>query len=131
MISRIEIPNGIEIVDLYDAPYALARIAIEHDIPPEVLTTGTYDVTPKIWTRHTHKHEVTVLDNGEGLYRMYPREDNVSITEYLGGEGLGTRSGGRVNPINADTPVAAVLGGHPFKKGLYVFGIFTFVEISL
>lgn len=131
MISHIEIPNGIEIVDLNDASYALARIALENDIQPVVLPTGTYNVTPKIWTRHTHIHEVTVLDNGEGLYRMYPREDNVSITEYLGGEELGTRSGGRVNPINADSPQAAILGGHPHKKGLYVFGIFTFIEIKL
>lgn len=90
----------------------------------EYLTTGVYSVTPSIWTKHTHNHELTVLDNGEGLYRIYPRDPKVGFVESAIEGGMTPfRQGGRVNLINAEQPLAIVAGRHPDKRQLQIFSL--------
>jgi hypothetical protein len=82
------------------------------------LEPGVYDVTPKVWTNNTHRHELTVLDNGTGLYRLYPRYGDAGYRIFGPGndEMPAITPGGRVQPLDDNNRLAIVAGGHPRKQ---------------
>lgn len=85
-------------------------------------------MTPKIWTKNLHNHELTVLDNGQGLYRIYPRDPEFGFIESASETGITNfRRGGRVNDVNAEQPVAVMGGGHPKKGELQMFGFIIYL----
>lgn len=128
MITRLEFPDGIDMPrDPNQLNSECRKLLIAHVVELEFLETGVYDITPKIWTENTHAHELTVLDNGEGLYQMYPKDSEVGFTETAGGLSSFKR-GGRMNPIDAEKPLHIVGGGHPNKPFLYIFGLIVYIR---
>lgn len=93
----------------------------------ELLVPGDYDVTPRIWTRNTHTHELTVFDNGEGLYRLRPKDEQVGTVIMEGSTTGPVQPGGNNQPINADHPWAIIAGGHPKKQGIHIFGLIAYL----
>lgn len=125
MIHRLSMPAGIPLPhEANNFEQALGELLIAHMPGVVTLDPGVYDVTPKVWTKHTHNHEVTVLDNGEGLYRITPRYAGSGYTLSPSQE---FRRGGKVQPINAEQPLAVLAGGYPHKRELQVFELFAYV----
>src|SRR5450631_3472996 len=107
MISHLAIPEGFEMpIDASLLHQALAEILVANRAELEYMQTGVYDVTPKIWTKNTHNHELTVLDNGEGLYRLYPKDSTVGVVEPANGEFGPFKKGGRVTAVNSEQPIS-------------------------
>jgi len=125
MIAKVEFPDGIELPsDPAKIQADVIRMMIEHENDIETMPTGVYDITPIIWTRNTHNHELTVLDNGQGLYRIFPKVENAGLLQTVATGGLGGfKKGGILNPINKESPLAIVAGGHPHKPRAQIFGV--------
>lgn len=129
MISRLEFPDGIDLpLDPNTMQAKVAGIVVARLADLELLDQGIYDVAPKIWTKNLHNHELTVLDNGQGLYRIYPRDPEFGFIESASQTGMTNfRRGGRVNDVNAEQPVAVIGGGHPKKRELQMFGLIIYL----
>lgn len=129
MIARIEFADGIELPrnpeTLHHDIGGLLLANIDYS---EILTPGAYDITPAIWTKHASNHELVVFDNGEGLYRMFPRYQDVGFIESDDtGKMSAFRRGGRQQPLNEDQPLAVVAGGHPTKRTLQIYNLLAYL----
>jgi hypothetical protein len=122
MISHLPMPEGVELPRDASAMRAdLGKLIIAHSLDLEILKPGVYDITPRIWTRNNHQHEVIVLDNGTGLYRMIPKTEDVGTVERTPEGTFPYTPGGHANIINEENPVVIVAGGHPTKSETQVF----------
>jgi hypothetical protein len=129
-IGRLSIPDGTPIPGPEDATgvdAVISRLFIERFAEIELLATGDYDVTPEIWTKHTHIHEVTVFDNGQGRYRMTPRDADVGYQEFWRDVSSKIHLGGRQVGINDRYPLSIIGGGHPNKPTLQIFGLVVYL----
>lgn len=80
----------------------------------EVLPEGDYDLTPKWWTKHLMDHKLTVLANGNGLYRAIPRDSDVGTRE-LSRQGVSPhKPGGNITHLPQDRDIVVVAG--PLKE---------------
>lgn len=130
MISRFEFPDGIEMPyfdENTDVNRILGRILLDNAGDVQPLVPGEYNLTPEIWTGNSYNHQLTVLNNGEGVYRATPR---------LPGAGFIDRSsrvafGGRMNPVNAKSPLLAISGGHPRKAPIQIYNLIAYKNILL
>jgi len=128
MIAKLTIAEGVPLMlepDILHLALGELLVANRHDL--EYLQPGVYDITPKIWTTHTHNHELVVLDNGEGLYRIFPRDANVGSQETSRSVLTSFRLGGRQMPINAKNPRAVIAGLNPAKQEPQIFGIIAYL----
>lgn len=131
MIASLEFPDGHDM----PAPTSLRQhvrdiiVASIDDLI--VLDPGTYDITPKLWTRNTHAHELVVLDNGTGLYRLIPKYDDSGSANLTRSGSQTFQRGGRTSVINAENPQVLVAGGHSTKRGLHIFNILTYLDIQI
>lgn len=125
---RLEIPDGEPLPgDASQLHAVMAQILITHSADLETLRSGAYDITPRIWTRNTHRHELTVFDNGEGIYRILPITENVGY-HVASNAGINPYAeGGRTQPLNATQPLHIIGGGHPRKSELQIFGLILYV----
>jgi hypothetical protein len=126
-IGRLSIPEGVDLPDPSEMHLAVAHLLVERFTEVQMLPSGVYDVTPEIWTKHTHTHEVTVFDNGQGRYRITPRDESVGYHEFWEGVSSEFHRGGRQVGINERTPLSIIGGGHPNKKTLQLFGFVMYV----
>jgi hypothetical protein len=128
MISRIEFPDGEELPEDPDRIHAaLAELVMAHSVDIVPLVPGVYDVAPKVWTKHVQNHELTVLDNGTGLYRTYPREEGAGVVETKPEGGFTPfKRGGKVLEINEKQTMAVVAGGHPRKPKLQMYSLIAY-----
>jgi hypothetical protein len=130
MIARLAVAEGHPLPERAEEFHqATGELLLSKMDELELLMPGEYDVTPKIWTKNTHNHELIVLDNGEGIYRLHPRDEGVGTLEYAPEADSGTyKAGGRQQRINAGNPFAVIAGGHPTKHKLQIFGIIAYLE---
>jgi len=136
MIARLEFPEGVPFAspDVLADRAALAAmvmgIIVENSADFTFPDPGVYDVTPKIWTRHLHEHELTVLDNGRGLYRMIPRSNDVGVYDGRTDNPLQFRPGGSSTHLGPEEPIVLITGNHPRRAGLQLFGLVSYFPNS-
>lgn len=129
-IAKLEIREGSPLLaEGKDLRSAVGKLLVARFRELELLRPGVYDVTPAIWTKNNHDHELTVFDNGEGLYKVLPKADDAGLLTVTQ-KGLEPyKPGGQQNPINNGNPIAIIGGGHPSKEGLHIFGLITYLEL--
>lgn len=127
-IARLSFPEGAPLPTNPNTLHVeVAKLVVANSGDLELLPQGDYDITPEIWTRNTHNHLLTVLDNGEGRYRMAPRESTFGY-QMAESEGLGHfQEGGRQQHIDSNNPIVILGGGHPTKPDLQLFGIVVYL----
>jgi len=128
MIARLTIAEGVPLPLDSDVLHGvIGELLLVNALAIEYPQAGVYDITPKIWTKNTHNHELVVLENGEGLYRIFPRDANVGFQELSQTGPTHFRFGGRQNPINAENRIAVIAGGHPTKRMPQIYGIIAYL----
>jgi hypothetical protein len=121
MINRLSMPDGEPLPQTQDQfMQAIGELLTAHAQDVVTLEPGVYNVTPKVWTKNTHDHELTVLDNGTGLYRIYPKYSDAGYHLFdpdntPSGTLPEVTPGGRVQPLDDQNRIAIVAGGHPRK----------------
>jgi hypothetical protein len=125
MISKIEIPDGIDMPVEPDILYAsVLGIVTAQFAELVLLEEGVYDVTPRIWTKNLHDHELGVLSDGNGMYRTIPKGPNFGFFASSGRRDETVfNHGGITTPIHQGQPIAIIGGRHPTKDGLHIFGL--------
>jgi hypothetical protein len=127
-IAELKIPDGEPLPT--GSIVAMRAVAVELMIARtselSLLGPGQYDITPDIWTKHLHNHELVVLDDGTGLYRMHPRHDDSGLAQVSPG-GTRMKQGGQNTLIDRKNPLAIVAGGHPRKPDLQMFGLIAYL----
>ena len=109
-IERLHFEDGYPINPKIPIEEQLAKAFMTHRAKIEVLPEGDYDLTPKWWTKHLMNHKLTVLENGNGIYRATPRDSDVGIRE-LSQQGVGPhKPGGNVIHLPQDRDMAIVAG---------------------
>ncbi len=128
-IGKLEIQDGAPLPKYPKTLHiALAQLLIERGEDDfEVLSSGVYDVTPSIWTKHNHDHELTVLDDGEGIYRVLPRNKSAGFVTATHPGISGFRPGGTQNRINESNPFAVIAGGHPEKEEVQIYALIAYL----
>lgn len=121
-IVRASLHEGTPLSDPANLHIEVAKLLLLETVELKRLAPGQYDVTPEIWTTNTHQHELTVLDNDEGIYRLIPKNQDVGVIA-ASSHGQDYRVGGRTQVINSESPIAIIAGGHPRKQGMHIFGI--------
>lgn len=107
-IGIIEFKDGLEVDLTPEVLHERIGSLIRENITSlELLPEGNYNVTPSWWKKHTHNHHLTVLDNGNGVYRMTPRESGVG---FLASDTREYSSGGTNVKLPEDQNVAVVAG---------------------
>ncbi len=133
-IHRLDIPEGV-VLPTQPRPDGLellvADVLTSHFAELVHLGQGQYDVTPRLWTDNTHRHELTVFDNGEGMYRMYPRRGSAGVISGSEGGIASFHAGGAQQPVNAEQPLTIIAGGHPVSRDLRVFGLIAYLPEDL
>jgi len=114
-IERLHSEDGYPVDSSKPLLGQIKRILISNQTKIEALPEGDYNLTPKWWTKHLMNHELTVLENGNGIYRMIPRNNRVGTAD-LDKQGLNKfEAGGKTIQLPQDDEVAVV--GGPLKDG--------------
>lgn len=113
-IKRIHSDNGIEFKSKNELAKVVKRELKNKAPEPELLGPGFYNLTPKVWTRHLHNHQLIVHENGTALYLTIPREEGVGIAER---ESREFREGGRKVAIPEEVPLIMIAGPKSGKGG--------------
>lgn len=126
-IERLHFEDGYPLNPRIPIVEQVVRAFTEHRAKIEVLPEGDYDLTPKWWTKHLMNHKLTVLGNGNGVYRAIPRDSDVGVGEVMQ-QGIGPhKPGGNVTHLPQDREIAIVAG--PLKDkttiGAYEVIIYT------
>lgn len=105
----------------------VARILVDNHDKIQALPEGDYDLTPKWWTKHLMNHNLTVLENGNGIYRATPRDSDVGTRE-LSQQGVSRhKPGGNIAHLPQENGMAIVAG--PLKDritmGIYEIILYT------
>ncbi len=115
MISRLSIQEGLALPR--NSEYVmrhLGELAVARDQDFLPVDVGEYDLTPSSWRQNLYRHQLIVLGNGEGCYRMIPLSlASATITQRLGDDEAILRAGGEVRDINSQSPLYGILGRDP------------------
>ncbi len=130
MILSFEVPDGLEMPMGDETKEFIGRLLIAHIDDFQPLFSGTYDITPDIWTKNTYLHKLTVLFNGQGIYRLIPRFPNVGIAVPHANDRLVYEHGGSEQYINQQFPTAIVAGGNPTKPGVHLYRAICYLDLS-
>jgi hypothetical protein len=130
MIARAEFPNGFPMLGTDNVEQRIFQLMSTNNVDFQILEPGTYDVTPYRHTERTHNHELVVLHNLQGLYRMYPRSDDAGYAAYEADKGFTHGTGGLYEPINAEQPKIIIGAGHPNRRGPQIYGFIAFLGAS-
>lgn len=122
-IERLTVHEGFLLADPERLPKALGELLLERAQDVERLNPGEYVVTPKVWSKNTHEHELVVLENGEGMYRVRPKDERSGYIQLTADGITGFGRGGREQPINDKSPLIVISGGHPHARGIHIFGL--------
>jgi hypothetical protein len=79
-----------------------------------ILPEGNYDLTPTSWTHNAGRHELTVFENGNALYRMIPLRQDTAVFDSARRD-RGFVSGGRTQLIPEDAEVTLLAS--PAREG--------------
>ena len=131
MINRLSIPEGSPMPqDMSQLNRALAELIVGRADHIVTLAPGVYDLTPKLWTKNNHRHELTVLDNNTGVMRMLPRTPEAGYIE-VDDQVISTAPGGRMQVIDDDNRLAILAGGHPDSPLLHIFELIMYAPDNL
>lgn len=122
-IERIHFEGGLEIVQDIPADLQIRAAALAFAEAREALPEGSYDLTPEWWEKHHLRHTLRVLPDGTGIFRGYPRFDDVGTTTY---PGRTYRRGGITTRLPADDEIVSVSGTRPDRKTLGIYEIVLF-----
>lgn len=129
MISYLEFPDGTPLeLNADRLQQSVGELIVANAVDLQLLEVGVYDITPKIWTKNTHNHQLDVLDDGTGLYSLFPKDSGVGFMR--SDTGMRIESGGTTNIINGENPLAVVAGGHKSKAKPQIFGIIAYLPID-
>jgi hypothetical protein len=124
MIFYLPLPEGEPMSDQpWREPQEYASLVMRHVFDIQLLQPGVKDVTPEIWSKSSPRHELTVLENGEGLHRVLPGQISVGSAEILPPIISSFIRHRLITNINRDHPLLTINGGHPRKHRMQVFGI--------
>ncbi len=127
-ILKLEIPDGEPLPrNQRQVQPEISKMILDRVTEFEMLHPGDYDITPKIWTKHAHTYELTVLSNGEGLFRVFPKTKESGYQQFSESKSTEFNVGGKTNPEKAETPLYIVSGGHPNKMDLQIFGVIMYI----
>ena len=131
MINRLSIPEGSPMPrDMSQLNMAIAELIVGRADDIVTLSPGVYDLTPKLWTKNNHLHELTVLDNNTGVMRMLPRTPEAGYIE-LDDQAISTGAGGRMQVIDDNNRLAILAGGHPDSPLLHIFELIMYAPESI
>ncbi len=127
-IERFSSAEGVEI-DPAATASELGRIVIlgmnQGKVVMETMRPGEFDITPEVWTKNLYRHTLMVHEDGTGVYRAFPVDDEVGSVEPSSPE-KGFIKGGRVInlPLDSDSfvvagPKAGVARIHLFELVFY------------
>jgi hypothetical protein len=123
-ISRLSLPEGEPLPkELSNLHLVAANIILNNLSEVKLVDPGEYDLTPRIWTKNVFNHELTVFDDGTGLYRILPKSDDAGAIEATKKSISSFEKGGRQYFINDNHPLAVVAGNHPVKQEPTIFEI--------
>jgi len=109
----------------------LVQLSKTHEDDFTVLDAETYDVTPKILGNNTPIHEITVFDDGTGLYRIYPRQlgDMGHLAVEVAGESsrASYAETGTQQEINAEWPLHIIGNINVSRQETRMFGIIAYL----
>lgn len=79
-----------------------------------ILAEGEYDLTPASWTRNTHRHNLIVRPDGDGIYRAIPLDMRGGFVDFSTTP-TGFIPGGKMQLLPQDASVMFV--ANPSREG--------------
>jgi hypothetical protein len=90
----------------------------------QTLPEGDYNLTPAWWTKHLMIHNLTVLENGNGIYKMLPRDNDVGTIEIDPRKIMNQhKPGGRIVHLPQDQEMIVIGGPLKDRKTLGVYEV--------
>lgn len=127
-IERLHFEDGHPL-NLSGSPEGqIARILVENFSKIQILPEGDYDLTPKWWTKHLMNHNLTVLENGGGIYRATPRDGDVGTRDLSRGGQY--KPGGNIIHLPQDKIIIIVAGPLKDRKTIGVYEIVRYIPGS-
>jgi hypothetical protein len=130
-IERLHFEEGFSFDSNRSAQEQIAEIATANIFNIQILPEGDYNLTPKWWTNNLMRHNLTVLEDGNGVYQMLPRDNDVGTVEIGRQKILGQyKPGGRTVHLPQDEEMIVVGGPLKDKKTLGVYEVIFYVPGS-
>ena len=107
-IHRLSYSNGI-IFDVNKAQEQLDLFLARDSDSVKVLSSGEYNLTPKIWRGPAYDYNLIVNDDGTGVMRQIPRDKSVGSIK-ASTDTLIYKEGGRLTRIPHDAGFVVVAG---------------------
>jgi hypothetical protein len=92
----------------------------------EILLEGDYDLATELWTEKKLIHKLTVLADGRGLYRAFPRFKDAQVTKIdLKVTAIQQSVGGSIIHLPQDK--RSIIVADPLRNSTTLFGIYDII----